>query len=82
MMESQRTSSPQHYGEDYHKETFHPLMDYLEDSLDTGQTLKMDYINSSLFKTTEIHILLLTLNTLEVQQVLIHFSHTLDIMKT
>ena len=25
MMESQRTSSPQDYGEDYHKENFPPL---------------------------------------------------------
>ena len=38
MMESQRTSSPQDYGEDYHKENFRHLSEYLEDSLDTGQT--------------------------------------------
>ena len=36
--ESQRTSSPKDCGEDYHIEHLPPLMEYLKDSLDTGQT--------------------------------------------
>ena len=38
MIESQRTSSPKDCWEDYHIEHLLPLMEYLKDSLDTGQT--------------------------------------------
>ena len=41
------------------------LMDYLKDSLDTGQ-LKMDFSNSNQPRNIEVHTLFLTLNTLKV----------------
>ena len=42
-----------------------PLMESLEDSLDTGQ-MKMDFTTQVYSRLKEVHILFLTMNTLEV----------------
>ena len=66
MMESHRASSPQDYGEDYYKGNFRPISWSTWKILWILDKLKMDLINSSLFNNKDVHILHLTLNTLEV----------------